>query len=278
MVRLALFSLGCFATFSLVTFAEEITVQPAVTPSKYYSHAFDVMGPVSLETFECFRKTGYNTTFIRAYKRDKLTGSTDPDLVSNIRNAHAAKLGVETYIVPQPESLLSGEKVVDEITDVLSTNGITLLRVWIKVTSPNCWPNNHVKNRNLITDMARKAKASSIWVGIYTNWYDWEQIMGDWEMKDAQLWYWKMNGKGMNSSSKANFDDFFSFGGFDWPLGKTYAGDVKVCGINADVGIYPKVVEKPKNMSDNDKLEQFSSAIVEMLDESEERASTDTEN
>ena len=67
-------------------------------------------------------------------------------------------------------------------------------------------------------------------VGVYTNYYNWQEIVGlDWTGASSHpLWYAHYDGA-------QNFNDFDSFGGWSRPSIKQYQGDATLCGAGVDL-------------------------------------------
>ena len=77
--------------------------------------------------------------------------------------------------------------------------------------------------------------------GIYTNWYDWQQITGNYNgfQNSARMWYWNAYGQGPNAESAATFDDFRAFGGWSTPAVKQFALNEALCGMTLNREVYP---------------------------------------
>ncbi len=70
-------------------------------------------------------------------------------------------------------------------------------------------------------------------VGIYTNYNNWDLIVGlSWdELSTLPLWY-------ANYDGQLNFDDFKPFGGWSQPTMKQYS-DTTLCGVGVGLNWYP---------------------------------------
>lgn len=78
-------------------------------------------------------------------------------------------------------------------------------------------------------------------IGIYTNWYDWQQITGNANSIIAgDLWYWNTLGIGSQAESARDFSDFRTFGPFrQYPQAKQYGIWESPCGIGANQNVFP---------------------------------------
>lgn len=77
-------------------------------------------------------------------------------------------------------------------------------------------------------------------VGIYTSYYDWNQITNGWSTigNDVLLWYWNVLGGGVNGETPANFADFRPFGCWTAPSVKQFAQVEQVCQITVNRDVY----------------------------------------
>uniref|UniRef100_A0A158P9R9 Mannosyltransferase n=1 Tax=Angiostrongylus cantonensis TaxID=6313 RepID=A0A158P9R9_ANGCA len=68
-------------------------------------------------------------------------------------------------------------------------------------------------------------------VGIYTNFYDWQQITNNWTgATNCPLWYWKVLGPGPSGETSSNFYDFHPFSLWTSPIAKQFGQLELVCG------------------------------------------------
>uniref|UniRef100_A0A915PL38 Uncharacterized protein n=1 Tax=Setaria digitata TaxID=48799 RepID=A0A915PL38_9BILA len=206
-----------------------------------YSQGIDISGQVSRDTFRCFFQAGFITAFIRIYL-PITNGIPDSNSIANIYNAAQEGMGVEVYIEPQPATTKSGTEQFLEAYAFLRENGIIMKAVWIKITSPIIWPNNQDANINFINEFIVSAEKYDLTVGIYTNWYDWQQItaerVGWFDQEKIRLWYWNVMGSGITAATPLSFEDFRPFGGFNIPMIKQYAERVIKCGMCVSLNIY----------------------------------------
>jgi hypothetical protein len=204
-----------------------------------YNFAVDFGVSASLSTLQCLYQQGYNAVFIQVY------GPTNGGSVNNagcqsVINSYSANLGTEIYITPATSGK-SGQQQFDEAFNAMKASGINVKSIWLQVTSPINWPNNVQTNVNLIQSFINRATSYGIRSGIYTNWYDWQQITGAYTgFQSARLWYWNALGQGPNAEAPANFDDFRSFGGWNSPAVKQFALNEALCGLTVNRDVYPQ--------------------------------------
>uniref|UniRef100_A0A914R7X7 Uncharacterized protein n=1 Tax=Parascaris equorum TaxID=6256 RepID=A0A914R7X7_PAREQ len=116
--------------------------------------------------------------------------------------------------------------------------GANIGMIWMDIER-FAWPSNKANNRQFIRDMVNKAKSMGVSVGIYTNYYNWQEIVGlDWtEMSGYPLWWAYYDGV-------ENYRNFKPFGGWNKPAIHQYKGDFKgPCGI-----IYIPSCDPPLNV------------------------------
>ncbi|KAM3718513.1 Lysozyme-like protein [Dirofilaria immitis] len=226
----------------------------------YYYQAIDIIDNTNQNTFRCLLENGISTAFIRVYQSNG-NGFPDPNSITNIYNAAKEGLGTEVYVEPQPRSTKSGNEQFMEAYTFLKNNDIMIRSIWIKITLPVIWPNNQNYNVEFINQFVTYAWRYNLTVGIYTNWYDWQQITGGWSDWSIQgqirLWYWNMIGSDWNGATCASFDDYRSFGGFNVPFVKHYVQNIYICGIYASLSTYMNTISM-KDSSANMSLEMVS--------------------
>ncbi|KAJ1358596.1 hypothetical protein KIN20_017068 [Parelaphostrongylus tenuis] len=165
-------------------------------------------------------------------------GEVDPAVVYNIQNAYNAGLGTEVYMTPLPNSVKSAPQQFDEMYNYLTTSGIKLLTVWIQVTSPINWYTSVTSNINFLENLVARAKDYGLNVGIYTNYYDWDQITSGLVLEGTMLWYWNVYGPGTAGESSSDFNDFYSFAGWYAPIVKQFGQAEYVCGVTVNRDVY----------------------------------------
>eukprot|EP01129_Flabellula_baltica_P017318 TRINITY_DN9566_c0_g1_i1.p1 TRINITY_DN9566_c0_g1~~TRINITY_DN9566_c0_g1_i1.p1 ORF type:complete len:220 (-),score=52.09 TRINITY_DN9566_c0_g1_i1:17-655(-) len=191
------------------------------------TYGVDVSQLVSQSQFECLRGRGFNFAIPRGYQSG---GRVDPNVVANIRNAKAAGMAhVDVYLFPcvkcgNPEGQVRA--LMDHI------RGEPYGMVWLDVER-YAWTSSLTTNRNFITAMANEVIRNGKAVGIYTNYYNWQEIVGlGWTgVSQHPLWYAHYDGV-------PNYNDFRSFGGWSKPSIKQYVGDASECGVGIDKNWY----------------------------------------
>uniref|UniRef100_A0A1I8EMM9 Lysozyme protein 8 n=1 Tax=Wuchereria bancrofti TaxID=6293 RepID=A0A1I8EMM9_WUCBA len=202
-----------------------------------YGQAIDITTYADQSVFRCLFQAGFTAAFIRAYMSNR-NGTVDINSVSNIYNAAsvyciAEGMGTEIYVEPQPCATKSGSEQFVETYTFLTMKGIAVRTIWIKITSPINWPNNQTANIDFINKFILCAWKHGLLVGIYTNWYDWEQIIaGQITPNQGQI--------RLNDATPPTFVDFRPFGGFNAPMVKQYVKNMPVCGICASLNVYVK--------------------------------------
>uniref|UniRef100_A0A0R3RS46 Lysozyme n=1 Tax=Elaeophora elaphi TaxID=1147741 RepID=A0A0R3RS46_9BILA len=204
------------------------------------AQAIDVAIKIDQSTFRCFAQQGLTVAFIRVYESNG-NGAPDVNCIANIYNAANEGLGIEIYVEPQPYCTKKGSAQFMEMYTYLTSRKIAVGAIWIKITKPIIWLNNHVANTNFINEFITCAWRHGVTVGIFTNWYDWQQITSGQLTSDQtqiRLWYWNMLGAGANAATLPTFDDFRAFGGFNVPSAKQYVQNTYICGICTSLSIY----------------------------------------
>jgi hypothetical protein len=204
-----------------------------------YNFAADLAVSASLSTLQCIYKQGYNSVLVQVYGPAN-GGSVNNAGCQSVINAHSTNLGTEVYVTPSTTGK-SGSQQFDEALNAMKASGINIRSMWLQVTSPINWPNNIQTNVNLIQSFISRAAAYGVTAGIYTNWYDWQQITGAYTgFQSARLWYWSAYGQGPTAESQASFDDFRPFGGWSSPAIKQFALNEALCGLTVNRDVYPQ--------------------------------------
>jgi len=195
------------------------------------SAAFAVKGvDVSQYTdvFSCIHGKGYEFAIIRGYQSG---GRVDPNVVSNIRNARSAGFKyVDVYLFPCVPCNNPSTQAQDLVNAIRGHNYGT---VWVDIENYR-WSSNKDSNQRFITEMVNELKRLGQTVGIYSSYYNWEEITGiSWTgVSDLPLWY-------AHYDYSPSFSDFRSFGGWSKPAIKQYEGNQRVCGAGVDLNYYP---------------------------------------
>ncbi|EPB71451.1 hypothetical protein ANCCEY_09468 [Ancylostoma ceylanicum] len=217
--------------------AKAVTSDGIVNAAAGYAYAVDLAVPVSFSAFSCMKQYGYKTVFIRAYDPTG-AGRFDTNSVNNIRSANQAGLGTEVYMTPQPHSNKRGSEQFRELYEGLRSGKIQVRTVWVQVTSPVNWGANSQANIYFLNELLSMAKYYGVTIGLYTNVYDWNQITKGATVEGVMLWYWNVNGGGVNGETPANFDDFRPFAKFTKPTVKQFGQVEYLCGVTVNRDVY----------------------------------------
>uniref|UniRef100_A0A1I7YK10 GH26 domain-containing protein n=1 Tax=Steinernema glaseri TaxID=37863 RepID=A0A1I7YK10_9BILA len=209
-MKLALLLLALLSTTALA--ANETKTSEDL---QYYGYgAFDTTYPATLMQLSCLRQQGYRYAFVGVYNPDG-QGNVYPYAADNLLYAQRAGLGIYAFVTPAVNSWKTAAAQFQETYFTLKREGnLTMFHVWLHVTDPISWPKNPQRNAGFIYDYIRAAAGLGVKVGIYTNWYDWQQITGNWRLEGQDLWYWETFGVGEQASGSIGFNDFRPFGGF----------------------------------------------------------------
>ena len=164
---------------------------------------------------------------VRAYQSN---GRTDSNAAGTIKAAKAAGISaVSAYIFPCVSCGNAAGQVQDTVSYLVSA-GAKPDMYWYDVEQYN-WSSNLASNQAFIQAMVDEGKKLGIRAGIYTNYYNWEAIVGlSWSYpssKGLPLWY-------AHYDNSASFSDYSSFGGWKTPAVKQYEGDKTSCGVGID--------------------------------------------
>ena len=199
--------------------------------SAYAITGVDVSEPISESTWECLMSPGgqgpVQWASVRAYRS---YGTPDSDAPASIKAARAAGIKhVSAYIFPC-SSCGDGAGQVNDAVYALNANDASPDMYWYDVETYD-WSSNQQTNRDFITDMIKKGKKLGIKAGIYSSYYNWEDIVGlSWTYPKDQglsIWY-------AHYDNSQSFGDFKSFGGWSSPAIKQYEGDKSSCGVGLD--------------------------------------------
>ncbi|KHN81900.1 putative GH family 25 lysozyme 4 [Toxocara canis] len=193
---------------------------------------FDAIQSMSTSTFQCLYNNGYRFFIGRVWKS---YGNYDYTGIQNIKNARAAGWKyVDGYIFPCLKSTCApAANQVEATINKLRALGAQVGMLWMDIER-FAWPKDQNHNRQFIRDMVNKAKSMGVSVGIYTNYYNWQEIVGlSWtEMSRYPLWWAYYDGI-------QNYRNFKPFGGWTKPAIHQYRGDWNgPCGVNMDLNWY----------------------------------------
>ncbi|CAD5225588.1 unnamed protein product [Bursaphelenchus okinawaensis] len=184
---------------------------------------------------DCLVRSGYKVGFFRLYNRN----AGDRVGVSNVLAAYNGRLAFEVFVTPYPSGSGSGQ--FESAYAFAKTNNLQLNRVWLQVTSPSQWSNTFSSNVRYINDFVRAAYARNVNVGLYTNWYDYEEITGNSRsISNTDIWYWHVLGAGSSAETSRDFVDFRSFGPFvGYPKVKQYGIAENTCSAVVNQNVFP---------------------------------------
>ncbi|KAI6184533.1 hypothetical protein M3Y97_00606700 [Aphelenchoides bicaudatus] len=218
---------------------KEVLAPSLAGKSNGFAYAVDLISSGSQSTFNCLYNSGNNLVFLRIYNANN-NGGVDTTGVNNVYYAVNAGLGYEVFFTPATNNVKSGGSQFTEGYNYAIGQGLRLNRVWLQVTSPVNWGTSTSQNINLIKSFISTASSYGINVGIYTNWYDWQQITGGTSSISNiyALWYWNANGVGSSGETAQNANDFVPFGPFSSAMIKQYGIGESQCSVSVNKNIY----------------------------------------
>ncbi|KAE9549598.1 hypothetical protein FO519_007194 [Halicephalobus sp. NKZ332] len=196
---------------------------------------FDAIGSISTSTFTCLANAGHSFFVSRVYRSN---GKIDTDGVQNIITARKAGFSdVDAYIFPcLSSSCPSAAQQVTDALNAINKAGATIGRLWLDVEILS-WPSSTSSNQQFVLSMAQTAANMGASVGIYSNYNNWQSIVGaNWNgVSQYPLWWARYNGATDLSTG------WSAFGGWSSPTIHQYAGDTTqseaFTGIDTDVSI-----------------------------------------
>ena len=104
--------------------------------------------------------------------------------------------------------------------------------MWVDVER-YAWSSNKDSNQAFLQSIISELKSKRVSTGIYTNYYNWEEIMGlNYDgAAHLPLWY-------AHYDNNPSFSDFDTFGGWSSPSMKQYRGDTTICTAGVDLNYY----------------------------------------
>uniref|UniRef100_A0AC34QA27 Lysozyme n=1 Tax=Panagrolaimus sp. JU765 TaxID=591449 RepID=A0AC34QA27_9BILA len=189
---------------------------------------FDAINTISSATFTCLKNAGHSF-FVGRVSRSN--GKVDTQGIQNIITARKAGFSdVDGYIFPcLSSSCPSAASQVTSAINALKNAGATIGKLWLDVEILS-WPSSHTSNRAFIESMANTAVGLGYSVGIYSNYNNWQSIVGaDYTgVSKYPLWWARYNGVADLSTG------WSAFGGWSKPTIHQYAGDTTQCSLGLD--------------------------------------------
>lgn len=198
----------------------------------------DIASRLTANQWSCF-KGQTKMAVIRAFRS---VGKIDEDLVANVKAAQAAGYSVDNthiYMYPCTKSIgcsISGlSQQFDALWSYLTQNNLKVGFIWLDIEKGSGdWPGSKNTNRLNLEVLLKQAKKYTKNVGVYSNYYAWEDMFGlDYKTDTTglKLWYSRYNSK--------DCSDFQAFGGWTKPYAKQYQGDVtQPCGVDHDKSMF----------------------------------------
>uniref|UniRef100_A0A1I7TZB5 Lysozyme n=1 Tax=Caenorhabditis tropicalis TaxID=1561998 RepID=A0A1I7TZB5_9PELO len=196
-------------------------------------NGIDFIQPVTVATFQCIKNAGYSFMIPRVFTS---LGSIDHTGINNVKNARAAGMtDVDGYIFPCLASHCpGGADQVKQTLDAIKSAGTKVSTLWLDIERL-AWPADHNSNRAFIEAMVKEAQAYGQQVGIYSNYYNWQDIVGlDYHgQSNLMLWWAAYDGV-------KDFSKFAAFGGWTRPTIHQWQGTTAgPCGVSVDMNYVP---------------------------------------
>jgi hypothetical protein len=217
-----------------------------------FSYAVDTVAAITQANFNCIYSYGYKLAFLRLYGPNN-NGQGDATGINNIYYATNAGLSYEVFVTPSTTNVKSASTQFTEAYNYANSQGLKLSRVWLQVTSPINWGGNTYTNTQFINSFISTASSYGLSVGIYSNWYDWQQITGSATTISPTpyaLWYWSANGVGKNGETATNVNDFVKFGPFSSAMVKQYGIAETLCSNTLNLNIFASSTNLKPNTVD----------------------------
>eukprot|EP00591_Stephanopyxis_turris_P008851 CAMPEP_0195526870 /NCGR_PEP_ID=MMETSP0794_2-20130614/28179_1 /TAXON_ID=515487 /ORGANISM="Stephanopyxis turris, Strain CCMP 815" /LENGTH=212 /DNA_ID=CAMNT_0040657655 /DNA_START=54 /DNA_END=692 /DNA_ORIENTATION=+ len=193
----------------------------------------DVSASFSAADFKCLEEPGghgpVKFAIVRAYQSG---GQVDPNAKATIQAALDAGVShVDAYLFPD----VHGDPAAQVRDTHSALSGVRYGMIWYDIERLS-WSSSQATNQDFIKKLVDEGKSLGVHAGIYTNYYNWQDIVGlDWDYPHKEglpLWY-------AHYDNSPSFSDFKAFGGWTSPSIKQYAGDVTTCGKDVDFNWYP---------------------------------------
>ncbi|CAI2351712.1 unnamed protein product [Caenorhabditis sp. 36 PRJEB53466] len=196
-------------------------------------NGIDFIQAVSQATFTCLKNNGISFVIPRIFTS---VGTLDNTGINNLKNAHAAGIAtVDGYLFPCLASHCpSGALQVKETLNALTQHGTKVATLWLDIERL-AWPANHASNRAFIEAMVKEAEGLKQTVGIYSNYYNWQDIVGlDYTgLNHLPLWWAEYDGE-------KDFAKYKEFGGWSKPkIHQWHGTENGPCSVSVDLNYIP---------------------------------------
>jgi len=211
----------------------------------WHGKGVDVSAPCG--NWPCLKQAGYSFAVVRIFQE---TGKVDPNGVASVKAAWAAGFtAVDVYMYPAGTSSSTG---VAQATAVLNAlKGVKYGRIWIDIEGVGTsWTKTASSNVKLFTDITSTLTKGGASVGVYTQGWQWNSIMGSSTAGSSfPVWYAEYgqgpgtyntnDGTCQYSGAPQSLSSFSPFGGWTKAYAKQYNGDCTKCGCSIDVNYAP---------------------------------------
>jgi len=192
----------------------------------------DVSTAVSESGAKCLKSSDVTGIIPRAFHS---TGTLDTAACGTLQNAKTASIATrDAYMFPCPKCGSAGDQV-DKLSSYLSSCSAFTGRLWLDIEGSQFWLGDSASNRKWYQDLVDASRAKFKSVGIYSSYYQWENIFGSTSYvygHDLPLWY-------AHYDKKQTFSDFKSFAGWTTPAKKQFIGTSSICSVSVDQNYAP---------------------------------------
>jgi len=212
---------------------------------QFHGKGVDVSQPCG--NWPCLKQSGYSFAVVRIFQE---TGTVDPNGVASVKAAWAAGFtAVDVYMYPAGTKSTTGKAQAAAVLNALKS--VKYGRVWIDVEGVGkSWTGNPTANAQLFKDISSTLTAGGASVGVYTQGWQWNSIMGSSTAGSSfPVWYAEYgqgpghftttDGTCNYSGATQSLASFTPFGGWTKAYAKQYNGDCSKCGCSIDVNYAP---------------------------------------
>jgi len=213
------------------------------TATAWHGKGVDVSAPCG--NWACLKQAGYSFAVVRIFQE---TGKVDPNGVASVKAAWAAGFSaVDVYMYPAGKSSTTGKTQAQAVLNALQ--GVNYGRIWIDVEGVgSSWTSSATSNVQLFKDIASTLTAGGASIGVYTQGWQWNSIMGSSTAGSSYpVWYAEYgagpgsytttDGTCQYAGATQSLASFSPFGGWTKAYAKQYNGDCNKCGCSIDVNI-----------------------------------------